>query len=60
VDRHESLVVECEDHDLEEVAGSIWSEHQPSVWTLVGELVHGQREIDHVPDVLIGDAVLAG
>ena len=59
VDRHETLVVECEDDDLKEVAGPVWSENEPTVRTLVGEFGRCQREVDRVPDIFVGDSVLA-
>ena len=57
---HERIVVSAdEDNDLEEVAGTVRADEQPSVWFLSG--VFGrERMINRVEDVLVGDAVLAG
>ena len=56
---HDRIAVSAdEDNDLQEVAGTVRADEQPSVWFLSG--VFGRERMIHsVEDVLVGDAMLA-
>jgi hypothetical protein len=59
VDRDPVAVVEFEDDDLEEVAGSVGAEEEraPRIAVALLERVADERLLDRVADVVVGDSV---
>jgi hypothetical protein len=56
VDHQNPWAREREDHQLEEIAGCVWSGQQVAGW-VIAELQPGERLLEGVPDVVVTDAV---
>jgi len=60
VDREAAAVIELDDHDLEEIAGTIRAEHERSAWLVVPFLERAARErmSARMANVRVSDSML--